>query len=341
MSFLSKLSALKKKTENGTVDRKSITPTELPPSEVSLLPVKYSRSEDPAVKRLKELRRKENLKNNITKNKAASRSATLTRQRSSTTSKIDNSTETTFKRKPGQNTKAFSNQGQLKKKPTALKKISFEDLMKQAESNNVPNSNGDQSLKNVNNKRPLLTKPGFKSRKVTKPNMKNVRRSEVSVTHRAENISKKDNGPVMVKLPTMGIAKPNAKLIQKMKHKNSKGKGFGDRYGKSSQDHYDSEEDSDLDDFIDDDEDNDGYGDLEAAGDPGYNRDDIWAIFNKGRPRPSHSYYEDDDGDMEANELEIMEEEEEARRMARLEDKREEAWLKKHEEAKRLQKLGR
>ena len=43
---------------------------------------------------------------------------------------------------------------------------------------------------------------------------------------------------------------------------------------------------------------------------------------------------------MEANEMEILEEEEMARKMARLEDKREEAWLKKHEEEKRRRKKG-
>lgn len=78
-----------------------------------------------------------------------------------------------------------------------------------------------------------------------------------------------------------------------------------------------------MDDFIEDDEEEQGF-----------NRDEIWAMFNKGKKRRDfENDYESDD--MEVNEMDIMEEEERATKMAKLEDKREEEWLKKHEQEKR------
>ncbi|MBL3706193.1 hypothetical protein GI582_26415, partial [Sulfitobacter sp. BDSS02] len=100
------------------------------------------------------------------------------------------------------------------------------------------------------------------------------------------------------------------------------------------------EEDNDMDDFIEDDEDEGYHSKSKHSNGPGYDRDEIWAMFNRGKKRSEYDYDELEDDDMEANEMEILEEEEMARKMARLEDKREEAWLKKHEEEKRRRKKG-
>lgn len=95
-----------------------------------------------------------------------------------------------------------------------------------------------------------------------------------------------------------------------------------------------------MDDFIEDDEDEGYHSKSKHSNGPGYDRDEIWAMFNRGKKRSEYDYDELEDDDMEANEMEILEEEEMARKMARLEDKREEAWLKKHEEEKRRRKKG-
>ena len=97
------------------------------------------------------------------------------------------------------------------------------------------------------------------------------------------------------------------------------------------------EDEDDMDDFIDDDDDEEA----EYVKDHGYDRDEIWAMFNKGKRRSDYLDYDEDADDMEANEVEILQEEERASKMARLEDKREEKWLKMHEEEKSRRRLGK
>lgn len=62
MSFLSKLSKIRKSTTASKVTIQDPSPKKID-RERSLLPKNYIRDEDPAVKRLKELRRQELLKN--------------------------------------------------------------------------------------------------------------------------------------------------------------------------------------------------------------------------------------------------------------------------------------
>ena len=217
----------------------------------------------------------------------------------------------------------------MRKKPEPIKKMSFEELMKQAE-NNEKQPSKVMSPEPVVKERPHFNKPGFKSSR--RPQKK------LSPSTPLRGTPSKDKGmklsespkPVRLNLPTNGLAQPNRRLKEKLDSKRQKS-----RY----QDNY-YEEDNDMDDFIEDDEDEGDHRRSKHNNGPGYDRDEIWAMFNRGKKRSEYDYDDFEDDDMEANEMEILEEEEIARKMAKLEDKREEAWLKKHEEEKKRRKKG-
>lgn len=77
----------------------------------------------------------------------------------------------------------------------------------------------------------------------------------------------------------------------------------------------------------------------EEVQDLGYNRDEIWAMFNKGKKRRVYDDYDDDDDNMEATGAEIFEEEQRSGKSARLEDKMEEERLRKLEMEKKRRKM--
>lgn len=339
MSFLSKLSQLKK-----TAPKTSISKDEpkLDPTNISLLPENYVREEDPAVKRLKELRRQELLKNpELAKKKkkatAPRRTSTGGTKSPTKRDKDDNMLVSRFKRKVGSVNPAKPMD--LKKKPEPLKKLSFEELMKQAENNTkVPATPTAPPTKPTlrNSSVPAsskLSKPGFKSPKHRPAKAKSSPpiKSDNTTGKTKQRIESNVKNTPTVKIGLPKFAKPNEhikKRLEKRKHLEQH-RQAGYEYS-----------DDDMDDFIEDDE---GEDYRQSTRDPGYDRDEIWAMFNKGRKRSYTDYYDDEEEDefdaMEANEMEILEEEEEAARMARLEDKREEAWLKKHEAEKRNKKL--
>lgn len=122
------------------------------------------------------------------------------------------------------------------------------------------------------------------------------------------------------------------------------------------------EYDEDMDDFIVDDEEEgyievddydeedgaDGYysnsrgrsrgsGGRRRSADPGYDRDEIWSMFNRGKRRVDYIEDEDDLSDMEATGADLFKEELRSSRVARQEDDAEERRLKKlaMEKAKR------
>ncbi len=109
--------------------------------------------------------------------------------------------------------------------------------------------------------------------------------------------------------------------------------------------------DDDLDDFIVDDEDDDRaakeYRHRAAIKRDGYDRDEIWSIFNRGRKRRrdyGYDTYEDldeDDDDMEATGAEVLDEEERTLRQAKLDDRKEAAILERHRLEKQKRKRGR
>lgn len=310
MSFLAKLSQLRKKpaTKPGekTMDKspKPVSGVILDPlrSESSLLPQKYVREEDPAIRRLKELRRKEQLKN-APKNKPGAPSSRKKKDENSATA-----TETKFRRKVGQSTKPQIPVAPVRREP--LKKLSFDELMKEAEkkaSDPSTDSKAPSAQKATSSiAKPIkLNKPGFN---------KGARRTPAAAPVSKPRERKEPTVKLkQLSIPKSSIAQPGEKLRKKLD--SIKKKRQGEAYG------YEDEED--LDDFIEDDEEEEGF-----------NRDEIWAIFNKGKKRRNFENDYDSD-DMEANEMEILEEEERATKMARLEDKQEEEWLKRHEQEKR------
>lgn len=330
MSFLSKLSQLKKvnhptlplsdqasqKSNNGQ-SVGSAKQSDL----ISLLPKNYAREEDPAVKRLKELRRKEMLKRGETTVKPPKRSRkTGVRRTNVTRSEVEE--QPTFKRGIESIKQKSMPMTTQRSEKVALKKMTFEELMKQAENNaNRPPNRTIQ----------LEHKPSM-------PNSKNKISSKVSPKKEVE-IRRKPTKPVgtiqqsknqsevtRLGLPSKSLAQPNEKLRKILAKRNQL------KHGRSSNAYKNDDDDDDLEGFIEDD---DEETDMSNAG---YDRDEIWAIFNKGKRR--HDFYDYEDGDdMEANEMEILEEEENARKMARLEDKREEMWLKKHEQEKRKRRI--
>lgn len=106
--------------------------------------------------------------------------------------------------------------------------------------------------------------------------------------------------------------------------------------------------DDDLDDFIVDDEDDDRATKENrhraAIKRDGYDRDEIWSIFNRGRKRRrdyGYDSYEDmdeDDDDMEATGAEVLDEEERTLRQAKLDDRKEAAILERHRQEKQKKK---
>ena len=120
------------------------------------------------------------------------------------------------------------------------------------------------------------------------------------------------------------VRKPSSALEQKLHSRKQTVRDSKNNY-------YDEEDDSDMDDFLDDDEEEEDDGGV----DNGYDRDEIWAIFNRGRKRQQYAYDDDDSDDMEATGAEIFEEENRSKRRAELEDRRELEEEKRRAQAKR------
>lgn len=114
---------------------------------------------------------------------------------------------------------------------------------------------------------------------------------------------------------------------------------------KKGKTNYDSE--SSLDDFIVEDEDepeencDPGFGrpdQKRRERDPGYDREEIWNLFRRGRPAARTSYYDyddDDDNDMEVSGIDILQEEQRSTLAARREDELMEAEERRRLEEKR------
>ncbi|KAI3402850.2 hypothetical protein KGF56_004311 [Candida oxycetoniae] len=116
--------------------------------------------------------------------------------------------------------------------------------------------------------------------------------------------------------PTM-LRQANAKIQEMLKKKkeNTSKSSTRNRYGE-----YDDEEE-DLSDFVASDED-----EVEEN----YNRDEIWAMFNKGKKRQYNDAFIDDDvSDMEATGAEVFEEERRSKINAEREDRLEQERLEK------------
>ncbi|EJS43950.1 spt2p [Saccharomyces arboricola H-6] len=331
MSFLSKLSQIRKTTNVSKAKVQNPLPKKKD-EDYTLLPKNYIRDEDPAVKRLKELRRQELLKNGALAKKNGikrkrSTSSGAERKKTERNNEDEGGLGIRFKRTIGASHAPLK--PVVRKKSEPIKKMSFEELMKQAE-NNEKQPPKVKTPEPVAKERAHLSKPGFKSPKIVqkKPSPGATLHG---ISSRGDNMKSSESPkPIKLNLPTNGFAQPNRRLKEKLESRKQKSR-YQDSY-------YD--EDNDMDDFIEDDEDEIYHNKSKHNSDPGYDRDEIWAMFNRGKKRSEYDYDDLEDDNMEANEMEILEEEETARKMARLEDKREEAWLKKHEEEKKRRKKG-
>mgnify|MGYP003362575665 CR=1 FL=1 len=322
MSFLSKLSKLKRDTSEINGKPSHIAHTQknknshIEDETSSLLPKNYIRDEDPAVRRLKEIRNKERLKSQSSEKpkRTPSKPRTVTKRKSK--NDMEQDIGTVYKRRLGSNNRNNNNNNMITKRREPIKKMSFDELMKQADSQTRP-SPSPRSIASNTNKSIHLNKPGFKKRNPIRD------RKVVSSLKKKDSNMTTQEQPQMVHLNTRmstSIARPHARFEAKLNKRRNRYEEDEDEY------------DEDLDDFIEDDEEEEESAQLR---DRGYDRNEIWAMFNRrghsNHPRPDEEWESDD---METNEIDIMAEEEEASKAARLEDKREQNWLRKHDEAK-------
>ncbi|CCE82836.1 Piso0_002586 [Millerozyma farinosa CBS 7064] len=111
----------------------------------------------------------------------------------------------------------------------------------------------------------------------------------------------------------------------------------GSRYKEEYDDDDEDEDDSNLNDFVVSDDEEVG-----ESNPPEYDRDEIWALFNRGRKRSYYDRYADyDSDDMEATGAEIFEEERKSRMTAQLEDQRELEEEQRLADLKRMRKNKR
>ncbi|AQZ12874.1 SPT2 (YER161C) [Zygosaccharomyces parabailii] len=340
MSFLSKISSIRKSIPVAQTKPKTETTKQKELYQApTLLPKNYTREEDPAVRRLKERRQQELLKRGeLSKKASAAKKSSAPRRRTKKDTDEDNRTETRFKKRPsGGAISSSSSRPTTVKKTEPLKKMSFEELMKQAENNAQTGGSKNsavlpkKSSPNLQSRsRPHISKPGFKTSDRRKRGSSQEPVKPIPKPQQAQQQSHiKEPKPLKLAQPQNNFAKPNELIRRRLELKKQT---FRSR--RSKEDEYES----DMDDFIEDDE----AEEMSALGrDPGYDRDEIWAMFNRGKRRSDYAIDDDEEDDMEANEREIIEEEERARKMAKLEDKREEEWLRKHEEEKKRRKRTR
>ncbi|CAH2350494.1 protein Spt2p [[Candida] railenensis] len=217
------------------------------------------------------------------------------------------------------------------------KKMKFNELMKKA-------SQIDNSKLSINIKH-RTSSPEMKENRVGKPPPAKRFNSDLSsgsrgppVSRGSHDISPKEQNirlkEQVIRSNPLPMRKPSSALEQKLNRKKAAaGSASASRY----RDEY--EDDSDNDSFIasDDEEEEDA-----SRGHADYDRDEIWAIFNRGKKR---SHFEnngyDSADDMEATGAEILEEEMRSKRRAELEDKREWEEEQRRAAAKRAKKSGR
>lgn len=194
--------------------------------------------------------------------------------------------------------------------PAPVKKLNFLELMKEAEQFDGKNLSVDFNKKNKEKELSIAELRRMKKKKkaestVTPKERSAVKRTEVKASQMPPP------KPALARL-----AGPSEEVRRKLE-KRKKLKEKKSKYGRDFEEYDDYD-----DDFVVDDEEEEQLGD-----DPGYNRDEIWAMFNKGRKR--HYDFSDDESDMEATGADVFEEEERSRRQALLDEKREKELEKK------------
>ncbi|CAH6718395.1 protein Spt2p [[Candida] jaroonii] len=198
-------------------------------------------------------------------------------------------------------------------------KMNFNDLMKKATS--IDQSKLTISFKSKS-KSPENTSTSTRDK--YKPKSSSDRSSKVQNSKpplrkpmRPESNSTKVDIPAKLTAP-IPTRKPSEKLAAKLKQKQE---------SKQEEDF-----ESDMDSFIASDEE-------DYQKDVGYDRDEIWKMFNKGKSRSDFRYDDYDSDDMEATGAEIFDEELRSKRRAELEDRRELEEEQRRAEMKRQRKM--
>lgn len=343
MSFSSLLSDIKHKAKNSeakpsysynpNVQKKSNVASQKPPgrtepSKPSYRPVK---TVDPAVQRLKELRRLENAKKDAQNPKAKTQ-----RQRNPATR-----TAPVRRRRTPEVLIKDSVMVERPRSSSPQKRLTFAELMNQAQekSKSLKDGKKEESLHpsaqpHVSKTQPKLTQSRTQ-RSSSAPSLDSRVRRPItpSSSHRSRQTpspsSRLQERPIVSK--PKEFAKPSAKLQAKLdaKKKNKMALRERERAAYEDQDEYES-------DFVEDDEEYDD----QIEEDVGYDRDEIWKMFSRGKSR--RDYYDEDDdlSDMEATGSEVMNEEMRSAKRAKLEEKAEQERERRRLEEKK-KRLGK
>lgn len=284
---------------------------------------------DPVVARLKEARRQE-LERKEAARKQASAAAGTKKTKGSSSQLTQRSTQKTAQkpsqnaRKPGQAV-ASSYSGRSLELLAALaarKKVNYKDLMKKASS--IDNSKLSLKIKAKSALPPARPPPSLRSKtpesSTTKATIGTKLLSRTSNTPRNDRSSQSKAH----KAPTVASTKPRTAAPLPVRQPSQK---LSQSLNTRRTNREDEDDDDDMLSFLASD-------DEEVAQD--YDRDEIWAMFNKGKKRSYYDRYDDyDSDDMEATGAEILAEEMRSKRTAEIEDRRE------REEEQRLQELKR
>jgi protein SPT2 len=289
---------------------------------------------DPAIHRLKELRRLEKEKEAAGKAKRKPEKATRTRSSSSRTPRASSSSPSIATRRA-----VTSEAGQSESKrrsASPVKRLTFSELMNQAQQKTKSLKEGKEPSPPGEHRFISKTKREPKSSVIPRKSPVPVSKRPTSSTFNAKTQTSRNAPPAKVVKPVpKPLARPSAKLEAKLA---ARRKVRGEwqtseqeqRYENYHED-YGKEEYSSDDFIVDDDEE-------EAEEHVGYDRNEIWKIF--GRNRQRYEDYDDDLSDMEATGAEILREETRAEKSAKLEEKAEaERERRRIEEKKR--RLGK
>lgn len=316
-------------------------PTEKKPvsTPINAIPKGYQRptSVDPAVARLKELRRQEKEKAALAaaKNKPASRPR-------STPSKTSGPSATIRRKEEQLRVKRELEKFESQQPKVPQKKLTYAELMQQAkEKSKVLNTEAKEpSPLPDTQKKPTVhqSKSAFLRRPTPKPEPRE-RPAGMAIKTAVKTSSYAPRPPSTPK----PLAKPSAKLQEKLRAKEESERKRRARLQHGRRSEWDNDEDDDemSDDFIVDDDEEQDEGGYDDDGEVPYDRDEIWKMFNKGKSRRDYSRYDDDLSDMEATGYDVEREERLAAKRAKQEDLEEEERERQHREEKRRRLAGK
>lgn len=277
---------------------------------------RQNRTVDPVVARLKEARRLEMEQKEASRKEAGKQTNKKIGARKSSGS---STTSSSANGKSYGQPKTSSTAQNASVAPAARKKVNYKDLMKKATT--IDNSKLSLKIKAKSllppNRLPPIRSPPIRlhSRPEQPEPSKPLALTSKSVVssvsgrqlHSTDRQKANKNGPKKPEtssrpLPRapLPVRQPSAKLSQSL----------------SSRRTNDEEDDSDMLSFL--------ASDDEEERNQDYDRDEIWAMFNRGKKRADYERYDDyDSDDMEATGAEILAEEMRSKRTAELEDRRE------------------